>query len=112
MAEKIEIQDYADWTGPKAVYPGKGTGNLAEIGYLTLSLCGETGELANVIKKALRRNQDIVQGDAILAGELGDIFWYLCRLTSALGFDIDEVLRVNMEKIEGREATGTIAEHD
>lgn len=107
---ELSIQDYADWTGTTAVYPGKGTGNMTELNYLLMALCGEVGETANLFKKALRVDRQMVPHE--LKDEMGDIFWYLCRLAAANGLTIRDILRANVAKIEGRKAAGTIASHD
>jgi len=56
----------------------------------TLSLCGEAGEVANIVKKIDRGSLDfaaeITQHD--LAEELTDVFIYVLNLAGILGIDL------------------------
>jgi len=51
-----------------------------------LSLCGEVGELANMIKKV--RRGDISVDDPAIGEELADVLVYLDILSYYLGFDL------------------------
>jgi NTP pyrophosphatase (non-canonical NTP hydrolase) len=37
-----------------------------------------------------------------LLKELGDVLWYLSSITSELGFELDDVARINVEKLNSR----------
>lgn len=69
-----------------------------------LGLTGESGEVADHLKKAL------FQGHAIepehLAKELGDILWYLCLAADALGYSLEEIMQINVEKLRKRYPDG------
>jgi NTP pyrophosphatase (non-canonical NTP hydrolase) len=85
-------------------YPENGEGSLAAITYLALGLTGESGEVADKVKK-IYRDQDSVLGsterEAILL-ELGDVFWYLTRLSVELGSSLEEVAELNYRKLAKR----------
>jgi NTP pyrophosphatase (non-canonical NTP hydrolase) len=99
------IDDYAEWTHKLAVYPDVNTGSKLELSYLALGLNGEAGEIAEKVKKFLRDGHfDPIQ----VRAELGDVFWYLCRLCLAMGIPPSEVLAVNIEKLESRKLRGTL----
>jgi NTP pyrophosphatase (non-canonical NTP hydrolase) len=78
---------------------------IEQVRFLTLAICGEAGELANLIKKSWR-------GDAIdlekVRHEIADIRIYLNQLATHLGFDIDdackEKLHIVGERIAAKEA--------
>ena len=73
--------------------------------YAVLALCGETGELANKLKKALRGG---TKPDAlVLADELGDVLWYVAAVAEEIGIDLNEVARMNFEKLAARRAAKT-----
>jgi len=78
-----------------AVYPQAKTGSLSELTYLALGLAGESGEVANKIKK-LYRDGDSQEKREKLLGELGDVLWYWVRLCDALGFDPDVVMSLEV----------------
>jgi NTP pyrophosphatase (non-canonical NTP hydrolase) len=79
----MTLEEYTAWTFTTAAYPGKGTGNAEEINYLSLGLIGETGEVADKVKKALRVG--IAPNPDEVAKELGDVAWYWVRMCQALG---------------------------
>ena len=108
LIEATMLKEYKDFTRTTAIYPSAKSGSIAEIMYLSLGLSGEAGEVANHVKKLYRDTDSKDRRDKI-AYELGDVFWYLIRLADALHLEVDEILRANMEKLEGRKARGTIS---
>ena len=67
------------------------------------SLCGESGEFANVVKKVYRDkggNSDILLYD--LKDELGDIMWYWLFVCDILKVDPNEILNMNIAKLRKR----------
>ena len=98
-APTITLKEYQDWTVTTAMYPHAETGNVEELMYLALGLVGEAGEVANKVKKLFRDgdNQDL---RTELAKELGDVMWYMGRLSSVLDVDLTETLAKNVAKLE------------
>lgn len=78
--------------------------NIDFLSYLTIGISGESGELANKVKKIYRDKRGIVDNEdkEHLALELGDIIWYISVLAKKLGFTIDELLQMNVDKINRR----------
>ncbi|MGM0601375.1 MAG: nucleoside triphosphate pyrophosphohydrolase family protein [Candidatus Muiribacteriota bacterium] len=74
--------------------------------YLTLGLNGEAGEVADKIKK-------IIRGDGLLDTgllyEIGDVLWYVARLSALFRVDLDYIATLNLEKLEQRLSQGTIS---
>lgn len=96
------FDDYADMTRRTAVYPiGR------ELEYLTIGLAGEAGEVANKVKKIIR-GDPYNSCDGEIAKEIGDVLWYADRLCSYLGTSLEQVMRENMKKLEGRLVRGTL----
>lgn len=62
--------------------------------FLALALCGETGELANKIKKAWRGDKEDYEG---IHKEICDCFVYLSLL--AFAYDMDNIARPISEKL-------------
>ena len=54
--------------------------------------------------------RDTAQGHPLdrehLAGELGDVAWYLAEAATALGMPLEDILRANLEKLERRYPDG------
>lgn len=81
-----------------------------EIPYLALALCGEAGEVADKVKKALRdKGGEFTPGTCrALAFELGDCLYYLAVLARAIGYDLSEIAEMNRRKVADRMERGVI----
>ena len=66
--------------------------------YLALAICGESGELANLIKKRWAGYQ-VVSDDAIKK-ELADVLNYCFHMVITLGMTFEEIDKVCIEKLE------------
>ena len=73
-----------------------------------LGLCGESGEVADLVKKHLFQGHDLDLNH--VAKELGDISWYLAVGAYAIGLDHESIFRMNKEKLEARYPDGTSAD--
>ena len=98
----MNFDEYAAMVHDLAFYPNTDT----ELGYPTLGLCGEAGEIANKVKKVYRDGIP-VPTDA-LVDELGDVLWYVAALANALKTPLSEVARRNIEKLHSRRDRGTL----
>ena len=69
-----------------------------------LGLCGESGEVADIVKKAA------FQGHGLdvehIAKELGDVAWYLAVGARAIGYDLETVMQMNVDKLRARYPDG------
>lgn len=102
----MNANDYQKWTESTAIYPESGTGSNTELYYLAMGLTSEAGEVAGKIKKLLRDNKlDI--GNLIY--ELGDVLWYTARLVDSLGYEMEDVMEINYNKLNRRKETGTLS---
>jgi NTP pyrophosphatase (non-canonical NTP hydrolase) len=45
-----------------------------------------------------------------LAKELGDILWYVAETATAIGFDLDTIMQMNIDKLKARYPDGFSAE--
>ena len=87
--------------------------------YAALGLCGEAGELANIVKKEWRREgalhaaRDVATKEygpnneayERLIDEAGDVLWYLAMFASVAGITLGEVARRNLDKLRARGKT-------
>ena len=68
--------------------------------YLGLGLAGETGEVIEIIKKALYQGHDL--DEEHLAIELGDVAWYLSVIAGYIGYDLETIFKKNINKTHKR----------
>lgn len=69
-----------------------------------LGLCGESGECADLLKKSLFQGHELNKEH--LAKELGDVAWYLAVASYALGYTLEDVLWMNIDKLKKRYPEG------
>lgn len=73
-----------------------------------LGLCGEAGECADMVKKHLFQGHEL---DTVhLAKELGDVAWYLAVAAYSIGYDLETVFQMNVDKLRSRYPNGFEAE--
>ena len=69
-----------------------------------MGLCGESGEVIDIVKKHLHQGHDLDR--ETLIKELGDIAWYLAEAAYALDTDLDAVFEGNIAKLKARYPAG------
>ena len=102
----MKLNDYQRESRKTALYPEVGRNAI----YPTLGLVGEAGEVADKVKKILRDNKGVFdeeRKDAIKF-ELGDVLWYVSQLSSELGYDLDDIAKSNLQKLNSRKKRGQI----
>ena len=106
--KEMKLNEYQKIAKSTAVYPDGPQG----VFYLTLGLCGETGEVAEKIKKVIRDSDSFYEGLEKKKGEikkeLGDVLWYLASISNDLGFTLEEVAKANIEKLGSRSKRGKL----
>jgi len=102
----MKFKTYQDVVRPFASYPQIGHNPY----YLTLGLCGESGEVAEKIKKIMRDHDGDFSQDATdeIIKELGDVLWYIQQLSWELGYTLEDVAAVNMIKLSSRADRGKL----
>ena len=97
----MELSEYQERSRATAVYPDAGS-NLT---YPALGLCGEAGEAAEKVKKAIRDDGGELTPErrAALAAELGDVLWYVAQLATEAGLDLDALAQENLHKLLSRQ---------
>jgi len=96
----MQLDEYQKKAISFAIYPKE-----HKVIYPTLGLTGEAGEVAEKVKKLLR---DGTLNTSETAKELGDVLWYLANLSKDLGYSLEEVARMNIEKLDHRKKRGKI----
>ena len=69
-----------------------------------LGLCGESGEVADIVKKFRFQGHDL--DFEHIAKELGDISWYLAVGAYSIGYDLETILQMNVDKLKARYPNG------
>ena len=102
----MQLSDYQQRSRATAVYPDAGD-NLT---YPALGLCGEAGECAEKVKKAIRDDGGMLSDErrAALAAELGDVLWYVAQLATEAGLELDEIAEDNLAKLLSRRDRGAL----
>ena len=80
--------------------------------YLTLGLTGESGEIANKVKKFIRdgATKDEYLAKRIEIGyEIGDVLWYCAVLADELEMNLGHIMEKNLEKLADRHKRGKIS---
>lgn len=69
-----------------------------------LGLCGESGEVIDLLKKHIFQGHELDKERMI--EEVGDCLWYIAELATGLGVSLDEVAHRNIEKLKRRYPDG------
>jgi len=83
---------------------GHREGDKEKLTYTALGLMGESGEVAEMIKKAFYHGHPLDR--EALSKELGDVLWYLAVMADALDLSLDHVATENIEKLRARYPEG------
>lgn len=91
----------------EALRTDTGYNMLTSTGRLTnglMGLNGEAGEAIDILKKHLFQGHELDREH--LAKELGDVAWYLAVTADALGYTLEDILQMNVQKLRARYPDG------
>jgi len=71
-----------------------------------LGLCGESGEFADLVKKANFHGEGHALDKEKATKELGDVLWYVADAAAALGISLEDVAKMNRDKLRKRYPDG------
>ena len=105
----MKLDDYQKLAMSTALYP-KG---LLGLLYTTLGLSGEAGEVADKVKKIVRDSEDphaelSEEKRMEIAKEIGDVLWYIATLSHELGFNLNHIATMNINKLMSRKKRNVI----
>jgi len=97
----MEAKEFQKWIAD--YYQSRGWADLdifIRIGFLA----GETGEVAECVKKLYRDHNGIVTEDIKknITKEMGDVLWYLAGIARELDISFNEVAQTNIDKLFSR----------
>lgn len=120
IEEPLTLNEYQRISGAFAVFPGcDQPGSLEGLSYVGLGVAEEAGEVAGKIKKLLRGDDGegsyvLIYGgrcwqtpmsaerQMAIAKELGDAQWYIAKAADLIGMSLEEIARLNIEKLTDR----------
>ena len=79
-------------------------GNAGTLIHGVLGLTGESGEVADLVKKGIFHEKGIDMDH--LKKELGDVMWYIALICDACGFNLDDIMMLNVLKLQRRYPDG------
>jgi len=106
----MEFNEYQNQAMSLATYPNIGSNIL----YPAMGLAGEAGEALDKVKKNWR-NHGLTNGKEYsaeqrlaLAKELGDNLWYISATAQELGYTMEEIAQLNLDKLFDRHERGVL----
>ncbi len=101
----MTLNEYQTHALETAIYPED-----SRIIYPTLGLTGESGEVADKVKKVIRdANQEFTpEKKREIMKEIGDVLWYCAALSHDLGYTLEEVAQTNVDKLSSRKERNLI----
>ena len=110
----MTVNEYQEAALTTAVYPEQ-----FRVIYPALGMNGEAGEVADKIKKVIRDTAFSTDAEGAivlsndkrieLAKEIGDVLWYCATLSYDLGFKLDDVAQMNINKLKSRQERGKLS---
>lgn len=102
---------YQEIATKSAIYPGAGT--ALGLMYTALKGCGEAGEFAEHVGKAMRDDgfgeKPLTKDrELLLIKEIGDDLWYLAAKCNELGIKLSDAAYVNLDKLCSRGERGVL----
>ena len=86
--------------------------NTTQLLTAALGLTAESGEFTEVVKKIFLQGKPYTEENVFhMKRELGDICWYLAQACMALDTTFDEVIEMNVEKLQSRYPGGSFDVH-
>lgn len=83
--------------------------NPVMLEYLALALCGESGEVANAVKKVIRGDHTYQEQKEEIIGEVTDVLIYILKFAYQMDFDLEEAF---LKKLELNRTKFKPFEHD
>ena len=101
----MELNEYQSKAVSTAIYPED-----FKVFYPALGLAGESGEVANKVKKIIRDDDGIVTKSQKqdVGKEIGGCLWYIAALAHDLGLNLSDIAKENLDILESRRERGVL----
>jgi len=102
----MNFDEYQKKARKTAVYNNAGKNYI----YPTLGLVGESGEVAEIVKRVVRDPKGKIDNikKKEIEKELGDVLWYISQLAAELGLSLDKIAQNNIKKLADRKTRGVL----
>ena len=102
----MELNEYQAKAFATANYPSIGASYV----YPALGLAGEAGEVVEKVKKIFRNYNGVITDEYrdLIKKELGDVLWYVAVLSQEFDFKLEDVAKLNIEKLASRVERGAL----
>ena len=126
MTQKVDTDKYLEFvhgvtSAPSLEYPVLASrlseleangANVTQLLTAALGLTAEAGEFTEVVKKIFLQGKPYNEENVFhMKRELGDICWYLAQACMALDTTFDEVIEMNVDKLQARYPGGSFDVH-
>jgi len=99
--EDVDPMEYSQWVERKIL-----TEDQERLIENILGLVGETGEVAEKIKKLMRDGTRFANEEIL--NELGDVLFYTTALANLYGRGLQDVMKLNIKKLDDRQRRGKL----
>ena len=98
----MTFDKYQKQSRKTAIYPQNN--KMLSLLYLTAGLAGESGEVAEKMKKILRDDNSKItfQKKQEIKKELGDVLWYVAQFATELDLNFSDIAEFNLKKLFSR----------
>ena len=111
--DEMTLDEYQDTASTFCFYKGS-------LLYPALGLTGEAGEVAEKVKKLYRDDEiNFMREDMVeelnhkqsrdLALELGDVLFYVAAIANDIGYSLEEIADMNIDKLRDRQARNALS---
>jgi len=99
--ESVDPKEYSQWVEKKIL-----TEDQERLIENILGLVGETGEVAEKVKKLMRDGTRFANEEIL--HELGDVLFYTTALANLYGQGLQDVMKLNIKKLDDRQRRGKL----
>lgn len=105
--QKMKISEYQSEAQKTAIFPNE-LPDFLEVGqvYTVLGQSGESGEIQEKMKKAIREDDETYIED--MRSEVGDVLWYLSQVCEEFDWEMEDIAEENIEKLQDRRERGQL----
>lgn len=106
----MTFDDYQKEALKTAFVSPKHKGTLMEQTIWAMGISGEASEVLEKWKKIVAYKDGEIGDEEreLLKKELGDVVWYIAVMADSLGFSLDDVMQLNVDKLKDRQKRDVI----
>lgn len=103
----MKLEEYQEGAAETAIFPNE-LPEFIEVGqvYTVLGEAGETGEVSEKLKKAIREDDETYIEE--MRAEVGDTIWYCSQICEEFGWSLEDIASDNLEKLSDRKERGQL----